>query len=159
MSDNPAAGVDPAAFLANLVRADVSATQALGIFRAQGLRMGNETFYGLYSEIREAVGGRSALQGMHYNQLPTGSQYTEYQAGPGGQYATFVQTYTRGVGDTEVSTKYFTFVSNEPHTANEAIAAAQAQLVEGQGQSGPPGGEVMIGSTVSSMTVTTAYGG
>jgi hypothetical protein len=96
---------------------------------------------------------------MNYDQLPTGPQYSTYRAGEGGQYATFVQTYTRAVGDTEVTTHYFTHISDVPHTANQAIAAAQQQLIEGEGQSGPPGGEVMIGSTVSSMTVTLAYGG
>jgi len=148
--------IDPAGFLANLVRGDVSATAALDIFRSNGLSMRTQTFYSLYGEIRDAVGGRSALQGMDYSQLPTGAQYTTYRAGEGGQYATFVQNYTRTVGTNEIQTRHYIHITNQPHTANEALTASASQFAEGGGGPEGPSGSILVGQTVSSMTVTVA---
>ena len=155
----PAGGVDPAAFLSQLIQQDVSGRAALSQLRDAGMTMGNQAFYSLYGQIRDAVGGRSELQALDYAALPTGADYSTYAAGPGGQYATFVQTYVRPVGGTTVEPRYFIHVTDTPHTPNEAIAMAQQQLIEGEAANPAYGGQVTIGTAVTSVTQTVARTG
>lgn len=155
MSDIGAAGeaLSPGAFIVQAVNEGLSMRQAVAGFREAGFEMGNQAFRQMFGEIREAVGNRDVIAGLDYGAIPPADAYSTWAAGDEGQYATFVTSYTRMPGTVEIEPRYYTYVTDEPHTPQEAVDAAAGFYTGDQGQPGYQQG-VYQGSVITSMTRT-----
>lgn len=133
------------------IESGMSATSSLRAFREMGGRIGNERWYALYGDVRSAVGNREGIQSMLYDSIPQAAQMTDWAAGEAGQQATFVQTYLQVPGERSPRTSFYIHVTDNPHTPQEAINAAQGSIAEGQRTGTGPVGEVMLGSVITSV--------
>lgn len=158
MTDLPIEGGDfnVGAFLTGAIEEGLSARQALIRFREAGMRMSNESFRQLYAETRDIIGDRDYLAALDYDAIPEGEQLGTWAMGEGGQFATFVTSFVRRVGERELEQRYYTFITDEPHTAADAIAAAQDFYTDEALVGDSFGGGVYQGSVVTSMTQTRA---
>lgn len=113
-----------AGYVAGLLREGQSANQILGTLRDAGVGMRRANGLKLISQVRDSLTREPVIAGLRGDQLPDAAQYGTWAMGRGGQYATKVAVY--GVGrETGIATKsFYTHVSNEPHTPEEAAAAA-----------------------------------
>lgn len=143
-------------FIAQAVREDMSARQAIQVFRDNGVQISNQAFRSMYAEARDAVAGRDAIQALSYDAIPPADAYSTWAAGEADQYATFVTSYVRPVGSRDVEPRYFTHVTAEPHTPGDAADAAAGYLsdIEDDGNPNYPAA-VHLFSMVTSMTRTT----
>lgn len=119
-------GLNAGAFMAQAAAEGLGVVEARNAMRAGGLSMSNATFSAMYGEIRAAVGERDLLQGIDYGAIPGGEVYTDWTAGAEGDFATFVTSYVRVPGQSDVEERFYTYVTSDPHTPQEAIDAAAA---------------------------------
>lgn len=142
-------------FLGKAVGEGLSARQAIAEFREAGMQMSNQTFRSLYSSARDALANHDAIAALDYDAIPPGDAFTDWAAGEGGNYATFIESFVRMPGEREVESRFFTHVTSEPHTPQEAIDAAAAIYGDEGDGTGPAYGAVYHGSVVTSVTRTT----
>lgn len=152
------AGFNVSAFLPRAIEEGMSARRALASFREAGGRMGNQAFRSLYGEARAAVEGRDAIAGLDYDAIPPGTAYTDWTAGAEGRYATFVQSFTRMPGEVEVENRFYTHITDAPHSPQEAIDAAAEFYTDAAVSTGGTPQGVYQGSVVTSMTRTKTAG-
>ncbi len=157
MSDIPGEGpgFSVGAFLQGAVEEGWSARRAIAEFRSAGMSMGNEAFRSMYASARETLAGRDALAGLDYNApIPT-DVMVPWAAGEEGNFASFVTSYVRMPGTTDIEERFFTHVTDTPHTPQEAIDAAAAYLTgDALPTNGTPQG-VYVGGVLTSTTYTT----
>lgn len=156
MSEIPiiGAGFNAGAFIAKAIDEGLSQNKAMVAFRAEGMKMGNESFRSMYVEVANAIADRDVIARLDYDALPPGDAYSVWSAGAEGDYATFVTSLTRMPGSVEMEPKYFMHVTADPHTPQEAIDAAAAHYTDdATSTGGTPKGSYM-GSVVTSMTRT-----
>lgn len=151
-------GFNPAPFIANLIQDNIGVTAGRALMREAGMRMSNATFSRMYGQVREAIGGREQLQGLDYEAIPSGEQYSTWTAGQGGQYATFTTTFIRPTGSREVEPAFYFHITNEPHTPQEAIDAAAVFFADGDEINPVYGPREIIGAVVTSVNRTVAKG-
>lgn len=156
MSEIPDVGVglNAGAFMARAAAEGMGVVEARNAMRAGGLSMSNATFSRMYGEIRTAVSERDALQGLNYGAIPPGDVFTDWAAGAGGGYATFVTSYVRMPGSDDVQERFFTYTSTDPHTPQEAVDAAQAFYTDEALTVDSMQGGIYQGSMVTSVTRT-----
>ncbi len=154
MSDIPVPGFNAGAFIGNMIENNVGVTAARNAMRAAGMKMSNAAFSSLYGQIREAIGAREGLQGLDYESLPSGETYSTWTAGRGDQYATFVTTWVRPIGERDASPRYFYHLTNEPHTPAEAVRVAQSSLAQAAEAEHGDSDIMIIGSLVTSINRT-----
>jgi hypothetical protein len=112
-----------AGYIAELVREGYSANKILGTLRDLGAGMQRSAGLKLVSQVRESMDKAPGIAGLRGDQLPSADQYGTWQMGRGGQYATNVAVYSIDK-DTGASIKsFYTHVTNEPHTPEEAAQA------------------------------------
>lgn len=151
-------GLNAGAFMAGAIEEGLSARQAIIQFREAGLSMGNQSFRNMYAEIRDTIANRDAIAGLNYDAIPPGNVYGTWAADADGGYATFVTSFTRMPGETEMEQRFYIHTSADPHTPQDAIDAAAAHYTDDAiGSSGTPQG-VYQGSIVTSMTRTRGSG-
>lgn len=158
MSD-PGRGVplSVSAFIRSAIGEGMGVTAARAALREEGVgRMSNAAFGQLYGQIRAAVGDRSAIAGMDYTQPVPTSVMTPWAAGTPDRYASFVEVYVRPIGSRDVTSKWHTYVTDFPHSGQEAIDAAVEQIMGGSETGMTPSGEVIVGAAVTSTTRTVA---
>lgn len=146
------------AFMAQAAGEGLGVTEARNALRAAGGAISNATFSAMYSEIRTSIAARDALQNIDYGSIPSGADYTEWTMGAEGDYATFVTSYVRVPGQSGVEERYFTYVTDQPHTPQEAIDAAADFYTNDQLTAESMAGGVYQGSMVTSMTITKGAG-
>lgn len=156
MSDlfDAAASLDAGAFMAQAANEGLGVVAARNAMRESGISMSNATFSRMYGEIREAIAGRDALQGLDYGAIPPGETYTDWAVGAEGDYATFVTSYVRVPGQSDLEQRFYIYRSDQPHTPQEAIDAAADQYTNTDLTRDSLAGGVYQGSVVTSMTRT-----
>lgn len=150
------ANFSPGAFISGAIAEGLGVTEARNLFRSYGMQMGNGPFGQLYGQVRAALGDRDVISGLTYDAIPPGEAYTEWAAGTPDQFASFVQTFTREKGSNDVVTHFSTYVTDQPHTPQEAIDWAQADSEQAAAAGGTFSGQVTLASVVTSMTRTVA---
>ena len=148
------AGLNAGAFMAQAASEGMGVVEARTAMREAGLQMSNATFSSMYGEIRAAVGERDAIQSLDYGAIPPGDAYTGITMGEGGDFATFVTSYVRVPGQDAVETRYFTYVTGEPHSPQQAIDAAADFYTADDLTADSMAGGNYVGSVVTSMTQT-----
>lgn len=138
-------------FMAQAVGEDLSMRSAREAFRAAGGRMSNQSFASMYSEVRDAIGGREAIQAIDYSSIPDAGLYGSWASGGEGNYSTFVTSYVRRVGERGLEPRYYTYTTSEPHTPQEAIDAAGSWITDNPDQAAAYGEGVYAGGVVTSM--------
>lgn len=148
--------VDPAAFIVQGLEEGLSGNAILRGLQEAGAGMNRGTFFQMVGEIRGAIGAREELQGLDYGAIPEGSSYSTWRAGAGDQYATFVTSYVRPVGSLDIEQRYYTHITNDPHSPQDAIDAAQDFLDRGNEQGSGPSADTTMGSVITSINRTVA---
>lgn len=154
--DPDAPGFSVGGFLTSAIDEGWSARRAIAEFRQAGMAMSNQTFRSMYAAARDALANRDQIAALDYDAVPAGDVFTTWAAGEPDQYASFVESFVRMPGEREVESRFYTHVTAEPHTPQEAIdAAASYYTDESLPTNGTPQGTYQ-GSVVTSMTRTVA---
>lgn len=156
MSDT-AGGGEPfnvGSFIAQAIDEGLSMRAARDLFRAQGMQMANQSFASMYAQVRDAIGEREAIQGIDYEAIPDPAVYGRWSAGRGDQFATFVTSYVRPLGERDVEERFYLHLTDDPHTAADAVRAAERFYTDEALVGDSLQGGVYQGSVVTSMVRT-----
>ena len=159
MSDTPDVPLSVGAFVRQAIGEGMGVTEARSLFRQQGIgEMSNEAFGQLFGQVRAAVGRESALAGIDYNAIPPTDVYTDWAAGEAGRFSSFVEVYVREPGTRSVSSRFYNYVTDGPHSPQEAVDAAMQVMSDAAADQGTDFDAVVLGGVVSSMTRMTGRG-
>lgn len=147
-------GLNAGAFMVEAAEQGMGVVEARTAMREAGLQMSNATFSRMYGEVRSTLANRDLVAGLDYGAIPPGDAFSTWTMGEGGQYATFVTSYVRVPGTREVEPRFFTFVTDEPHTPQDAIDAAADHYTNDALTAESMRGGVYQGSVVTSITRT-----
>lgn len=126
-------------FLQGAIGEGLSMTAARNMFREQGIgRMANQTFSQLYSEARFAAGKFDDWASLDYRSIPDGAQFATIRASGPERFMTRVEIGVREAGSRDITTTFFTHMTGEAHTPQEALDAAMANTMTTD-PSGPSG--------------------
>lgn len=150
-------GLAPDAFIRQAISEDLGPTAALRSFREGGGAINNETWFSLYGQIRDAVGGNEALQGLEYSSLPPTEAYSPWAAGEPDRYVSFVEVHVRNPGERIPESRFFSYVTDTMHAPEDAINAAVAEFGEAAAAGGTFAGQIILGATVTSLTRTVRH--
>ena len=144
------------AFIRQAIGEGLGVTAARSLMRDQGIgRMSNATFGQLFHNIEAAVGERGVIESLDYRVLPPPDVYSTWAAGPGNRYASFVETFIRQQGSRDVSSRWYTYTTDTPHTPQEAIDKARMSMLVEPDETMTIYGDVVLDSVVTSMARTT----
>lgn len=115
---------NPAGFIADKLREGTGATRALDEFREAGGEMRRQSWFRLYGQVSDTLARSPESEALDPRALPDSSAYGEWAMGAGGQYASQVNVMFRDVESGVIGTAQYTHISDDPHTPEEAIAAA-----------------------------------
>lgn len=126
MPDGPDLGLGLiSSFIRGAVEEGMGVTAARGLFREQGIgRLSNETFGQLYGEARLSLANRDAVAGLAYDAIPEGSSYAMIRAGGPERFLTTVEVPVRESGTRGIVTRFYTHMTSDAHTPQEAVDAA-----------------------------------
>ena len=144
------AELSPASFIGSMISADMTATAGLQYWRDVGGSIRTQTWYDLWGEIRGAISGREGLQAVAGEAFPPASVTSTWAAGQPGQFSSRVQTYIAVPDQRELEVRWFTYTTEGPHTAEEALAVANDHLDQGLRTGTPIPGERRLGSVLTS---------
>jgi hypothetical protein len=113
-----------AGYVASMLREGMSANSILQTFKDLGAGMRRANGLKLIGQVRDSMAKASTVEGLRGDQLPDAAQYGTWAMGRGGQFATNVAVYTVERQTGLALTKFYTHVSNEPHTPEAAAQAA-----------------------------------
>lgn len=147
-----------ASFLAQAMDEGMSMRSARQAFRDAGMRMSNQSFASMYAEVRDAIGGREAVQGLDYSAIPPAEAFTTWAAGDAERFSTFVTSFVRRTGEREMEPRYYTYTTDRPHSPEEAVQAAADFLTDNDLVRDSFGNGIYQGSVVTSVTHTRAKG-
>ena len=122
-TDTPVPG-NPAGFMAYHVSIGTSARGALAEWRDIGGTSGDKAWYQLYGQVTDTIMRTPDMAALDPSALPSASDYGEWTMGRGGQYATQVNVTYLDQDDGTRSTVPFTWITDTPHTPEEAEQAA-----------------------------------
>lgn len=114
---------NPSGFMASKIMEGVSANQALRDFREAGGAFKRQDWLRGYAATRDTLSSAPQIAGIDPSSVPEAGQYGEWAMGRGGQFATQVQIQVMDRASGIVGTAPFTYVTDEPHTPDEAVAA------------------------------------
>lgn len=145
------------AFIRSAIGEGLGVTAARTAMRDEGVgKMSNAAFGQLYGQIRAAVGMRSQIAQLDYSTPPPPEVLTPWAAGVPDRYSSFVEVYVRPIGGRDITSKWFQYVTDDPHAGQEAIDAAIDSVMGGSEDGTTPSGEVIVGAAITSMTRTVA---
>lgn len=154
--DEPTRPGNPAGFMSYHISIGSSAAEARREWRAIGGTTGDTAWNQMYGQITDTIMRGENMAGLEPGQLPLPSDYGEWSMGSGGQYATQVNvTYV----DQETglrSQSPFTYVTDEPHTPDEAEQAAMDEY--GADDNAEKYGQTITGAFVTHVWQTTPFG-
>jgi len=101
----------------------MSANAALNAFREAGGAMRRQTWYRLYGQTADTLARSPESSALEPGAIPNAEQLGTWAMGAGGQYATQVNVLFRDRNSGVVGVAPYTYVSDDPHTPDEAIAA------------------------------------
>lgn len=142
-------------FIRQAIGEGLGVTAARNMFRETGIgRMSNQAFGELYGQVRAAIGNRDVLAGLPYDSIPAAEAYTPWAAGTVDRHASFVEVHVREIGSRDVSSRFYQYVTTEPHTPQEAVDNAIQVISNGSEDGTTPSGEIVLAGFVTSMTRT-----
>lgn len=125
-------GANQAGWIARMLRDGQSANSILRTFQDAGAGMRREYGLNLIRQVRASISDHPELGALEPGALPTAEQYSTWAMGSGGQYATSVTVAFRDVETGLAGVQPFTYVTDEPHTPEEAAQAAIDTYSEGE---------------------------
>lgn len=150
----PGPGFNAGAFMAEAISEGLSARQAIVRFREAGMAMSNQAFRSMYAQVRDVIGRRDVLGALDYSAIPGPEVYGTVTLGQGDRYATYVTSYVRRLGERDLEPRWYTYVTDQPHTPGEAIQAARDWLTDQDLAQDSFSTGVYQGSVVTSMSKT-----
>lgn len=147
---------NPAGFVRGLIAEGESATSGLSIFREAGGEIRDSRWYALYSNVNDTLARESQAVALDPFTVPGPTDYAEWEAGRGGQYATQVEIQIVDRDTGLWFTKLHTYITDEPHTPAEA--EADAFDVFGDPDIQNDYGETVMGALATSVFLTTPFG-
>lgn len=115
---------NPAGFIAYHLSIGSSARESLAEWRSLGGSAGNQAWYRLTGQIADTINRTADMAALDPSSLPSSADYGEWSMGRGGQYATQVSVTAIDQETGLLSTSQYTYVTDEPHTPEEAEMAA-----------------------------------
>lgn len=115
------------------------------------MKMGNQAFRALYSEMRDAIGNREALAGMDYSRIPDAAAISEWSAGTEGTFTYGVQLGLREVGGADVRISHHWVVTDTLISPDEAMQQAISEAEALSSEHDSFGKVVVLGGVVSSI--------
>lgn len=115
---------DPLGFIIKAQGEGLTQWQAYQEFQSAGGGMRQSYFNNLYGEVAASAADRSAAAALDPFQLPSGSDYTQWSMGGGGEYVTTVNVAVRNTGTGDIGWQQYMYKTSEPHTPAEAQLAA-----------------------------------
>ena len=147
---------NPAGFIAYHVSIGSSASEALREWRDLGGTSGDAKWFQLYGQVTDTMMRTPDMAALDPASLPSAADYGEWSMGRGGQYATQVNvTYI----DEETGLRAqqpFTYITDEPHTPEEAEAAAVDEY--GSEENTEQYGQTVTGAYTIHVWQTTPFG-
>lgn len=122
-----------AGYVAQLLQEGNSANSILRTLSEAGAGMQRQAGLRLVAQVRDTLQRAPQTVALPGNQLPDASQYGTWAMGRGGQYATNVAVYLQDRETGESIRAFFTHVTNDPHTPEEAANAAIASFTDSGG--------------------------
>lgn len=113
-----------AGYIAGLLREGKSANAILRELQAAGGGIQRQAGLRLVAQVRDTLSRAPDAGNFAGNQLPDAGQYGTWAMGRGGQYATQVAVYLQDRDNGDSIKQFYTHVSNEPHTPEDAANAA-----------------------------------
>lgn len=114
---------NPAGFMASKIGEGVSANQALSDYREAGGSFRRQDWLRGYASVRDTLSRAPDTMGLPSDSVPPAEAYGEWRMGRGGQFATQVQMQVMDRESGIVGTAPFTYITDAPHTPDEAVAA------------------------------------
>lgn len=115
---------NPTGFIKDLISEGTLPTEGLDIFREAGGRINDARWFEMYRSTAETLANEPAYLALDPTALPSPSDYAEAAFGRGGQYATQVVVQMRDVETGLWHDQLALYVTDEPHTPEEAQAWA-----------------------------------
>lgn len=161
MSDlGPDVPLSVGGFIRRAIGEGMGVTAARNLFRSQGVgRMSNAAFGQMYGQARSALAGRDQVAGLDYATPPPGDAYTPWATGEPNRYATFVEVFVRPTGSRTVESRFYTYVTDQPHSPQAAVEEAQNVIAAGNVAGLTRYGEQVLTAVVTSMTRTVRRAG
>jgi hypothetical protein len=153
--DSPNPG-NPAGFIAYHISIGTSARGALSEWRDIGGTSGDKAWYTLYGQVNDTIMRTDDQASLDPTVLPSPSDYGTWSMGNGGQYATQVSVTAMDVETGLRSQQPFTYVTDEPHTPEEAEAAAMDEY--GTDDNEARYGQVVTGAFTTHVWQTEPFG-
>lgn len=148
---------NPAGFMAYHVSIGSSAREALREWRSLGGTFTDAKWFQQYGQVTDTIMRTTDVAALEPGQLPSAADYGEWSMGRGGQYATQVNvTYI----DEETGLRSqlpYTYITDEPHTPDEATEAAIDEY--GADDNASRYGQTITGAFVTHVWTTTPFGG
>lgn len=147
---------NPAGFIRGLLNEGEAPTAGLQIYRDAGGAIQDSRWFALYQQVSATYADRPEQLGLDPYSIPGPESYETWELGKGDQYATQVQIQVvdRDTGDW--ITKQHTYVTDLPHTAEEAEADAFAMF--GDADTENQYGETVMGALAVTFAQTVPYG-
>lgn len=116
---------NPAGFIKGLIGDEVGPTAGLRAFREAGGEIQDSRWFDLYGQVSDTLAREPGVLAFEPGALPGPSDYGVWSVkGPGGQYATQVEVQIRDRDTGNWYTKQHTYITDDPHTPEEAEADA-----------------------------------
>lgn len=112
-----------AGYIGGLIREGFSANKILRTLSESGAGIQRSAGLKLISQVRESLDKAPGIASLPGSSLPSAEQYGTWAMGRGGQYATNVAVYSIDKETGQSIKSFYTHVSNEPHTPEEAAQA------------------------------------
>lgn len=124
-----------AGYIAGLLREGMSANGILRTLADNGAGIQRQAGLRLVAQVRDTIQRTPDLQSLRGNALPGAEKYGTWAMGRGGQFATNVAVFSQE-RESGVSIKsFFSHVTNEPHTPEEAANAAIQSFTDDDAES------------------------
>lgn len=144
-----------AGYVAELLRQGESANSILRTLQENGAGMQRQAGLRLVAQVRDTLQRQPEIEGLPGNQIPDAAQYGTWAMGRGGQYATNVAVFSQERESGASIKSFYTHVTNDPHTPEEAANAAVESFTDDDAESRY--GQRVVGALPGAMWQTVPY--
>jgi hypothetical protein len=116
---------NPAGIVARGVTSGLSGRQIITELQQAGLGVRTSVVYRMIGEVRAAIANREGVAAMDTSLMPRADQYAPWQTARTG-YSTQLLVVTRDRETGAIGTSVSSYITADPHTPDEAIAAKEA---------------------------------
>lgn len=148
---------NPSGFIRGLLNEGTGPTEGLRIYRDEaGGHIQDSRWFSLYQQVQGTYADRPDALALDPYSIPGPESYETWELGKGEQYATQVQIQIRDRDTGDWITRQHTYVTDLPHTAEEAEADAFAMF--GDADTENQYGETVMGALAVTFAQTVPYG-